>query len=334
MAELTAFTPPAGPGDLSAPAAKAWTGAVSDLFRRAEEEGPFPQFYDPTRDDRASEAKPAIVEWPAFPSTLNRPGRPDRDRWAAADDRDAQDEYCEWAVTRDDDGRVVRVTFTTETPDYYDHLLHADPTRFSTLYAELAGRALHLGEVEGAKGTLDPKNPLNRAGDGTIVHLSQDSNNLFAAVALAGAATVVRVEEAGGRVTDGRRLVDCGGFGVPTRNSDPQIAIAINNQAARGASISLADPPGLFLGDFLSEGFETPDGTDAQAFWTVTRGTAERPVRAVFEVPPTKTYVVGQITNGGHAIDSGGQLAEHVRVRIVAAVLPGAVAPVVKPCVQ
>jgi hypothetical protein len=336
MAKLNAFTPPAGLDDLSAAAAGSWTTVVSGQFVDAKRtpDGPqFPQFYDPTHNEHASDAKPAVVEWPAFPSTLNRPGRTDKQRWDDADDRDKQDEYCEWAVTRDDDRRVIRVTFTTETPDYYEHLLDADEPRFVALYTELAGRPVDPDAMKDQEGRFDRKNAFNRAGDGTIVHLSQDSNNLFAAVALAGAATVVR-EENGRRVTDGRRLVDCGGgFGIPTRNSDPQIAISVNNQAAQGASISLADPPGLFLGDFLSAGIETPDGADAREFWTVTRGTAQRPVRAVFEVPEGRGYTVADIRTGGHEIDNGGQLAEHVQVRLVAAVLPGDAEPVVEPCV-
>jgi hypothetical protein len=299
----------------------------------ADSSGPLPQFYDPTSKPTASDAQQAVVEWPAFPGTLDRQGLSDDERWRQADDRGAQDEYCEWAVTRDGDGRVIRVTFTTETPDYYDHLLQADEPRFAELYEELSGQPADLGAVRRANGSLEPRNPANQAGDGTIVHLSEDSNTLGAAIRLAGEATVLR-EDDGVRVTDKRQLVRCGGLGGPERNSDPQIAIVVNRQAADGAEVSLADPPGLFLGDFLSAGLQTPDHADAKAFWTVTRGSAERPVRAVFEVPEGRGYVVGDITKQGRKVTTGGQLAEHVRVRIVATVLPGAVPPVVKQCVQ
>ncbi|HMJ33159.1 MAG TPA: hypothetical protein VK501_04505 [Baekduia sp.] len=333
MAKLTTFSPPAGPDDLSADARKQWSPRVSGLFQEVQDgSGPLPQFYDPTEKSTASDATSAVVPWPAFPGTLDQQGGTDEQRWQAADDREAQDEYCEWAVTRDDAGRVIRVTFTTETPDYYDHLLQADTARFEQLYAELAGRPIDLARVRGQDGNLNPLNPFNRAGDGTIVHLSQGSNTLGAAVTLAGQATVVRVDDDGHRVTNKKQLVRCGQLGGPDRNSDPQIAMAINNQAADGAEVSLADPPGLFLGDFLSAGLQTPDHADAKQFWTVTRGTAERSVRAVFEVPKERGYVVGDIVKQGHKITTGGQLAEHVRVRIVAAVLPGTVEPITKPC--
>ena len=39
-----------------------------------------------------------------------------------------QDEYCEWRVTRDPDGGIRRVTFTSEPPEYWQ-AMHGDTLR-------------------------------------------------------------------------------------------------------------------------------------------------------------------------------------------------------------
>jgi hypothetical protein len=81
------------------------------------------------------------------------------------------------------------------------------------------------------------------------VHLAQANNTLGAAVDLAAKATILR-ERDGEPVTNQQVLVDCARLGNPFRNSDPQIAAAINNIAASGAEITLQDPPGLYIHGF------------------------------------------------------------------------------------
>jgi hypothetical protein len=67
----------------------------------------------------------------------------------------------------------------------------------------------------------------------------------------------------------------------------------------------------------------TPDGADAASFWKIERGDAEHTVRARFEVPAQKPYVVGDIRIGGRPIESGGQVADRVQVWVKALVKKG-----------
>ena len=57
--------------------------------------------------------------------------------------------------------------------------------------------------------------------------------------------------------------------------------------------MTLANPVALYIDSFTPVGFETPDNTDAKEFWRVTRGADGFAVRAEFEVPASKPYVVG-----------------------------------------
>src|SRR6202008_2553913 len=109
----------------------------------------------------------------------------------------------------------------------------------------------------------------------------------------------------------------------PLRNSDPQIASAVNVAAGQGAEIGFSDPPGLHLGQPLFAGMVTPDGADAARFWKVERGSGGHAVRARFEVPATRGYVVGDIKLGGRLIEFGAQLADRVPVQVQVIVKPG-----------
>jgi hypothetical protein len=334
MALLERFSPPGSLGELSEAGRAAWSERLADLFDQLA--GPaLPHFFNPLEDDNeGADADPAehAVAWPAFPGTLLSPGGADEQRWGQADSsRDEQDEYCEWGVERSGDD-IARVTFTTETPDYFDQLMRSDPELLLQLYGELAGVApTSVDELKGADGELDPRNDFNRPASGGIVHLSQVSNTLVAAVVLVAQATVLR-EKDGERVTEKKALVRCGGLGEPLRNSDPQIASAVNQLVASGHELSLADPAGLYIQEFIAAGITTPDGADAAEFWQVTRGEKGHALRARFEVPAERGYSVSDIEIDGRPIEFGAQLADRVRVRVVALAQPSEVEPVPQPC--
>jgi hypothetical protein len=331
MPLLNRFNPPANLDEGSAATLAGWNARVSKLMKKAGGADLF-QFFNPleTEGDPANLTEHAVT-WTAFPATLIRTGGSDSERWRAADtSRDAQDEYCEWAVKRSGD-EIERVTFTTETPDYFEQLLESDEELLLDLYEELTGRRPEVGNIA-QDGRLDPKNNFNRDGDGGIAHLSQASNNLFAAIALVAQATVLR-ERDGEPVTDQSALIECGQLGEPRRSSDPQIAGAVNQLAAEGNELSLADPAGLYIDEFISAGLTTPDGTDAGEFWKVTRGSESQALRATFEVPADKGYSVSEIEVAGKPITTGAQLADKVRVRVTALSRPGDHQPVRQPCV-
>jgi hypothetical protein len=328
---LKQFSPPGNLTEFSDAGRGKWSERVAGLLDQFT--GPdLPHFFNPLADANGDAPIEHAVVWPAFPGTLLSPGGSDTQRWEQADSsRDEQDEYCEWSVERSGD-EIASITFTTETPDYFDQLMKNDPERLRELYGELTGEAPgSVDELKDAQGGLDPKNDFNRAASGGIAHLSQVSNNLFAAVALVAQATVLR-EKDGARVTEKKALIRCGKLGEPLRNSDPQIASAVNQLVASGHELSLADPPGLYIHEFIAAGMKTRDGASAADFWQVTRGDAEHALRARFAVPAERGYSVSDIEIDGRPIAFGAQLADRVRVRVVALARPSQVEPVPQPC--
>lgn len=314
MAPLVRLDPPARVRELGDADRDAWSarigGTVAALARR------FPQFFDPTETDAGTDAMAPVIAWNAFPATLLPEATSEDQRWADADaDRDRQDEYCEWSVERDDEGVLTRVTFTTEVPEYFAHLAERDPDRLLELYRELTGAPVRLNQIV-VNGAYRADNVFNRSTTGRLVHLIQQTNTLVAALRLAAEATVLRQDADGEPVTSAQQLVRCGGLGEPLRNSDPQIAGAVNDAAATGAEVTLQDPMGLYIDGLLIGGMRTPDGEDPAAFWTVERGGPGHVLRASYAVPPERGYRVGDITAGGRRLRFGAQLADRVVVRL------------------
>lgn len=323
---LRKFAVPGNLKELSSPDLRAWSERLSDLFDAVAAPAGR-HFYNPTRSDTPSDASRASVTWPAAPGRLlSRRISPER-RWEIADnDRSEQDEYCEWSVLRDGD-KITRVTFTTETPDYYDHLMDVDQDRLKTLYQDATGEKVPVDALRDHNGLFMASNGFNSRTDGPIVHLMQATNTLRAAVILAAEATVLRKGKDGRAIRHPQTLTVCGGLGDERRHSDPRIASAINNLVARRFEITLQDPPGLYLDRFVTTGMATPDGTDARTFWTVERGAPGHALRARFEVPASLGYSVGDIKIAGKPIVAGAQLAERLQVRIEAVARPASFQP-------
>jgi hypothetical protein len=74
---------------------------------------------------------------------------------------------------------------------------------------------------------------------------------------------------------------------------------------------------GLLIDGIDDTGFLKPDGSPVGDYWRVLRGFAGGTVRATYEVPAGEGFVVGDITIGGQNIEYGGQLAEHVTMKVV-----------------
>jgi len=293
-------------------------------------DGRLPQFYDPIKKNTPANTPEPMVSWVAFPASLRAPSPGER-LVLADDDRTLQDEYCEWTVTRSARRKITRVTFTTELPEYWEHLFDTAPQRLLQLYRRLVDPRVQLADLRKQNGKYKPENPWNTSRPGRLAHLIQRNNNLGAAVDLVANATVLRIKN-GQPVTNQQELVRCAGLGNPFRHSDPQIASAVNVAASQGNEIALADPPGLHLGRPLTAGMITPDGADAAKFWKIERGDAEHTLRARFEVPPNRGYVVGDIEIGGRPIQHGGQIAQRVQVWVKVLVKKGAHTPQPKPC--
>jgi hypothetical protein len=324
--KLARFNAPAGLAD---PDPNAWNARVNQILAPYLN-GSLPHFYNPTQESTPAHTPEPMVSWVAFPASL-RAGTP-TDRLRIADgDRTKQDEYCEWTVTRHAARKITRVTFTTELPEYWEHLFNTAPQKLAQLYRKLVDPRVELRDLRTAKGKYRRENPWNTSTPGRLAHLMQDNNTLEAAVDLVARATVLR-SKGGQPVTNQQELVRCARLGNPFRHSDPQIASAVNVAVTQASEIALSDPPGLYLGRPLTASMVTPDGVDAAKFWKIERGDPEHTVRARFEVPPNRGYVVGDIEIGGRPIQHGGQIAQRVQVWVKVLVRAGKHAPQAKPC--
>lgn len=283
----------------------------------------------------------------SFPDITKDPctGKPVQNPFGPFGPRGWQDEYCEWAVTRDTSGRITRIDFTCENPEYWNSLWMIDPYKVLQLYQQTLGKSqitlqdLYLKNANGQP-VIDPStgrpayNPLNiwNAGPfststgGGAMHLTSTPNTLQTEIGLATSATLGR--KCGS--SDFNNLICCAKYGQPHRNSDPNIGGNTNTLVGAGMTVTLTNPPGLYIQmpDFSQ--YVTPDKTDASTFWRIERGTATlndskgNPLpgnfilHAVFEVPQGKGYTVSDITIGGQKIAWGGQVARTINMHIVA----------------
>jgi hypothetical protein len=267
-----------------------------------------------------------------------------------------QDEYCEWRVTRDPDGGIRRVTFTSEPPEYWQALhgdtlpnLNGDPAYPTTgdpklllaLYQEYVSPEVRYEDLVCAvdlvdeanpdnpyvvypKGTYNPYNRWNTT-DG-IMHLTQPSNSLSAEILLGADATVLRAAGPNGRmVSDPDALICCAQYGGVNRCSDPTIGASVNELAALGCALTLRNPVGLYMDDLNVTGWAGPNGQPVDPAWfRILRGRPGLIERAVFEVPKQAGFRVSDVTIGGVPISVGGQLSEHITVKLVGlASVPG-----------
>jgi hypothetical protein len=147
------------------------------------------------------------------------------------------------------------------------------------------------------------------------MHLNQHNNTLSAEINIAAQATILR-QKGGVVLTDADALIRCGQYGAPGRASDPHIGSEVNTLARAGYAITLQNPVGLYMEPPDTTGWVSPDGTPAINFWKAFRGAPGMTVRAVFEVPATKRYAIGDIKIGGVNIQYGGQVAEQITMKL------------------
>lgn len=239
--------------------------------------------------------------------------------------RTTQVEYLEWFTQRDERGRMTKVTFTTETPEYWNALFRSPggPDRVLELYRELLGNpGISLSEITDGSGKYNPLNPWNTTRG--IIHyivdhdpeLSTPQNLLRAALGLAAGAVFKPI------VSDNFQL-----FNDAPTSADPRVTLDVRALARKGLQITAADPIGIYLGGWDDTGWSKPDGSPVDNYWQVIRpaGASGPPaLRLVYEVPASEGFVVGDIRIGGRPIEFGGQIAEHLTVMFpaVAGTLP------------
>jgi hypothetical protein len=322
---LTRFDAPGFLTDWDEQAGKRWSEWISARFDEARDRdgngsashaGPRHQFFNPLQTPPGPDATTRDIDWPAFPRVVQVNSVTDRQRWRTADSsRDKQDEYCEWSVTRDPQtDRITRVTFTSEGPEYWQFLAAAAPQRVLELYRQHISPDVKSSDLF-RNGRYVSRNRWNNSTTDGAMHLVQRSNTLGAEIELAAAATIVR-HRSNVPITEAQALIACGSYGEPERHSDPHIGSVVNELARARHDVTLANPVGLYIAGLSVAGWETPDGSDPASYWTITRGTKEKALRAVYEVPAARGFVVGDIKINGATIEFGAQIADFIRIKL------------------
>ena len=319
---MNRFDPPGFLDDLSEAQKDQWSQIVANWLDRAREgrpdrnDGPRGQFFNPLTHPQADNAQVAVISWNAFPRQVRSSSLSDKQRWRRADsDRNLQDEYCEWSVTRDPITRkITRVTFTCEGPEYWEVLAALNPDKVLDLYREFVSPTVKREDLF-ENGQYNPLNRFNNSTTYGAMHLIQPANTLSAEIELGAAATIRRIRN-GIELIGAQELILCSRYGEPGRNSDPFIGEQVNALARQKANITINNPVGLYLHEFNPVGWTTPDGEDPRKFWKFVRGKDNHFVRAVFEVPPGQGYVVGDIKSAGKTIDFGAQIADFITIKL------------------
>lgn len=330
--------------------ALAWSAVIASWMDNTARSYGTPEvpslFFNPLKDETPGEPASEEIAWDAFPRFLTRwfqdDDEPDEKRWLAAEtlrplhvngralrrvDEQGflreelelfyrqQDEYCEWHADRDEDGRITRICFASEAPEYWEFLAEGTRPFFAAddprsgliagdleLVAELyrehvspevtAEDLVWPHDVAYFESSTDPAtgqpfgwsfyarkgsyNPFNKwTTTDGIMHLTHPANTLRGEFRVGGGASVRRRDGNGQPVVDPERLVCCSGFGDPNRSSDPNIGAAVNGFARAGLSVSLADPVGLYMSELTLDGFSGPAGEELTAAWQVDRGSRE-----------------------------------------------------------
>jgi hypothetical protein len=314
MALVTRYDTPAGLRDVPEGSSfyDAWHGYVNGAVS-AFSGSPW---IDPVLVD-ADVVTVRTLSWIGFPrATLTVDRRDDRAQgFADAEQaeeagppkqwRPKQFEYFEWYTTRDATGKVTKVAFSTETPQYFVELAKVDKERVVALYQEHVDPAVQWTELVDADGTYDPFNRWTTI-DG-IMHYVNGINLLHLAIGLA---------------QRGAKLTFVGGPGLaPARDNfefpiqetnaaDDYIPREVAGLGRSGFDITVREPVGLYIDGWDDTGWTKPDGSPVGDYWRITRGRPGAVLRLEYEVPYEEGFVVGDILIGGRPVLHGGQLAE------------------------
>lgn len=268
-------------------------------------------FYDATRV-AVTTAGRKDLGWMGFPRDTILPGNRDNktEAYRLADNtpltRERQNEYFEWRVDKTK-GKIRKLTFVTETPEYFRQLWLADRAAVVNVYRSLVSPSVNEADLHDGAGNYDIFNRWNTSRG--IVHYIQGINNLAAAVGLAQSAT--RSAPPFRDNLEARPAL----FGQPT-SVDPRVSFDVHMLIRKGLYVSFSNPVGLYISDWDDSGFTQPDGRPAGNYWRIVRGRPGMVLRLEYEVPAGLGFVVGDMKIGGRPIVYGGQVAEHITVTI------------------
>lgn len=278
-----------------------WRAVLDELIRtRVALSGPGFSI-DPSKIDLDVRER-RIKTWTGFPRPLLVQHRDDRQAaFAAGENRDVQIEYLEWRVVRAE-GKITRVVFVTETPEYWREIAKTDPSVLLDLYREHVSPDVAMSDLFPGGGPYNPRNRWNTT-DG-IVHYIMPINSMRDLLGVS--EEVQNAQEA----KDGYDTLPY------ARNTGADARLSFDNWAMTRKSLSVGtdDPPGLYMTDWDDTGWVKPDGSPVGDYWKVVRGDRRAALRLEYEVPESEGFVVGDIRIGGRRITTGGQMAEHITV--------------------
>lgn len=383
MALLTRYDSPAFlpdfnsiPGQLDAwhSAVSAWFDQIIANDRTAFGGSPL-QYFNAANLDPGGVIVEQAITWNAFPKEMIR--RYGRDRalvladrlWPierygspAADPDDTsgtvgvlyrpQEEYCEWHVLRQaDSDKILRVTFTSEPPEYWqalfglvpgsvdppiaDQHFPGDKETLLRLYQELVSSQARFDDlvasadiVDGAGNVIVAKGQYNIYNKWNttlgIAHLNSPPNSLVAEIQLGADATIRYMDPKGSLLVEPDALIGYAGYGGANRNSDPTIGASVNALARLGANVTLRNPVGLYMDHIDLSGWLAPDKKSVSDCVHIVRGLPGLVERMVVEIPRERGFAVSDLTIAGNPIRFGGQIAECITVKLVglASILP------------
>lgn len=315
MALVTRYDTPAGLRDV--PEGSSFYDAWHEFVNGKVSDSPGSPWIDPVLVD-ADVVTVRALSWIGFPrATLTVDRRDDRAQgFADAEEagatgawRPRQFEYFEWYTTRDATGKVTKVAFSTETPQYFERLAEVDKERVVELYREHVDPAVQWDELVKADGTYDRHNRWTTI-DG-IMHYVNGINELNQAIGLAqggATATFVNLDDPGlAPARDNFEFPVIGG-----NAADDYIIREVAALGRSGFDITVHEPVGLYIDGWDDTGWTKPDGSPVGDYWRITRGRPGAVLRLEYEVPYEEGFVVGDILIGGRPVLHGGQLAEQM----------------------
>ena len=317
MSLITQFDTPASIKDFDENSEfyKQWHEFVKGLI---EEKTPGPNgghFYNPAEVD-VDIIGEKTISWMGFPRRVLLPNLRDN-KWEAykiadnANRKDRgheQDEYFEWYVHKDDDA-ITKITFTTELHNYYEEMWEFDPEKVVEIYKYTLEKPVKKDDLMNSNGSYDILNRWNTT-DG-IMHLTQGINTLEAAIGLAQAMGMNPPDAANNYQANPN-------YATTTTSVDPRVDYDVHMLLRKKLYVSLQEPIGIYIFGWDNSGIIQPDGSPAPSeWWQPKRGSNGKVVRLEYSVPKALGFQVSDLTIGGHKIQYGAQLAEHITVGIV-----------------
>jgi hypothetical protein len=267
-----------------------------------------------------------------------------------------QDEYCEWSITRDENGDITAVNFTHENPEYWFHMWKVSPDLVVSLYQEILNNTnvkkedLYLLDSTGSpvivrETGLPAYNPINKwncgsessATAGGAVHLTSPPNSLGAEIYLGAAATILRVVD-GKVVTDANALICAAKYGQIFRNSDPRIGQNVNSLVYNHkVQVSLTNPIALYGQEPDFSLFTMPSTAGDYTIkdcYKIVRGVEANPGKSYypnnmllhtrFEVPSGANFKLSDIMVNQKPLKWGSQIADTFKVQLAGTGIPAA----------